>query len=227
MDLSELIQRQQELAKQVWIPQQETEGFQGENPLIFSFDIQYQGDIAYAAADIQQYKGECIGTYVAKIEVTFPYLPQFFCFREAPILLDLLARVQAHTQLRPDLLLIDGHGLAHPRKFGVACYMGVESKLPAIGCAKETLVKYEGELDVERGSTLPNYVENELVGYVLRTQTNIKPVFVSAGYGISLEKAKEIVLHLSPTYRISEPLRRADHAARSFAKGETGNWVEL
>lgn len=227
MDLSQLIQKQHELAQKVKIPQTAAEDFQLANPLIFSFDIQYQGDIAYTAVDIQQYDGALLGMYVAKIEVTFPYIPQFFCFREAPVLLEVLERVQQHTQLRPDLLLIDGHGLAHPRKFGVACYMGVETGIAAIGCAKETLVKYEGELDAARGATLANYVENELVGYVLRSQTNIKPVFVSAGYGISLDKAKEMVLHLTPSYRISEPLRRADHAARAFAKGEKHGAMEL
>jgi len=228
MDLTQLEKQQSEWARKVVIPTEKQNDYQPKaEDLIFSFDIQYQGEEAYIAADVQRFDNSLVGIFVTKLTATVPYIPQFFCFREAPLLLALLEKIAFQKKLKPDFILIDGHGLAHPRKFGVACYVGVETNLPTIGCAKETLVKYTGVLGQAKGEKLPIWVENEWVGSVLRTQDGIKPVFVSAGHLVSLETAEKMILHLTPNYRISEPLRRADQAARGFAKGEKGEWVIL
>jgi deoxyribonuclease V len=228
MDLTQLEKQQSEWAKKVVIPTEKQTDYQPKSEdLIFSFDIQYQGEEAYIAADVQRFDNSQLGIFVTQLTATVPYVPQFFCFREAPLLLALLEKIEAQKNIKPDFIVIDGHGLAHPRKFGVACYIGVETQIPTIGCAKETLVQYTGNLGEKKGESLPIWVENQLVGSVLRTQDGIKPVFVSAGNLVSLETAQQMILHLTPTYRISEPLRRADQAARGFAKGEKGNWIVL
>lgn len=144
----------------------------------------------------------------------------FFCFCEGPPFLKVVNLVQQYFNLKPDMLITDGHGIAHPRRFGVACWLGVQMNLPTIGCAKQTLLDYNGVLGKKRGSWLAVWLESEMVGKVLRTQDGVKPIFVSAGHRISLTTAAEVIFNLAPRYRLCEPLRRADQAARAFAKGK-------
>ena len=216
MNLTNLANLQEQWATEViisnYVPKDED--------VIFSLDIQYVGDTAFVALDVQRYSGELIGTYVDESEVEMPYVPQFFCFREGPPLLKIVKKVQEDFKLKPNVLIVDGHGIAHPRRFGVACWLGVQTNLPTIGCAKQTLLDYQGILDEQRGCTLPVYLENEEVGKVLRTQKAVKPVFVSVGHKINLITATEMILNLASRYRICEPLRRADQAARAYAKGK-------
>ena len=188
--------------------------------LIFSLDVQYDGDDAYVAVDIQEWNGHLIGQYLHHTKAEVPYIPGLFSFREGAVLKPAIQTLIKDWAMKPRLLLIDGHGTAHPRKFGVACWLGLELNLPAIGCAKEPLIKYDGDLGEERGSVLLLYQEKQQVGCVLRTRENVKPVYVSAGHKISQLASADIVLKLSNQYRISEPIRRADHVARRFAKGE-------
>ncbi len=220
MDTTDLENQQREMAKKVIIPSKEDSYFPENEDIIFSLDVQYVGEQAYVALDAQRWNGEHLGIYVSLQSTPFPYIPQFFSFREAPVLLALIRSVQEKYALKPSLLLIDGHGIAHPRKLGVASLVGLESHLPTIGCAKEPLLKYEGVLGQEKGSYISLFLENEEIGRVLRSQNGIKPVFVSAGHLINLENSCEVILSLSTTYRICEPHRRADQAARAFAKGE-------
>jgi deoxyribonuclease V len=221
IDIEALEVLQKGLAKKVIIPSTKEDYQLKSEDIIFSLDVQYVSEQAYVAVDAMHGSGELLGIFGSLQKVSFPYIPQFFSFREAPVLLAAIDLVREKTKLAPNLLLIDGHGIAHPRRFGVACYVGVELQIPTIGCAKEPLMKYEGNLGNERGSFISLYLENEEVGRVQRIQNGIKPVFTSAGHLISLETSCEIILQLSPFYRISEPLRRADHAARAYAKGET------
>lgn len=221
MDIEALESLQKELAKKVIIPKPH-EGYALKNEdIIFSLDVQYVGEQAYVAVDVMRGSGELIGIFGSLQTVDFPYIPQFFSFREAPVLLAAIKAVQEKAAIKPDLLIIDGHGIAHPRRFGVACYVGIELQVPTIGCAKEPLMRYEGSLAIERGSFISLYLDQEEVGRVQRTQNGIKPVFTSAGHLIDLETSCSIILQFSTLYRISEPLRRADHAARSYAKGES------
>lgn len=212
---------QHEFSRKVIVPSREDSFVpSNDDALIFSLDVQYVGEEGFVALDVMSFGGDHRGIFVCRERTTFPYIPQFFSFREAPLLLNTIRLVQEQKGLQPALLLIDGHGLAHPRKFGIASHVGVEMDVPTIGCAKETLLRYSGELGELRGNTLPVLLEGEEVGRVLRTQNGKNPVFVSVGHLIELGVACEIVLNLSSAYRISETLRRADMAARAFARGE-------
>jgi deoxyribonuclease V len=220
MDLTNLINLQEQWAAKVIISPNNVDYVLQAEDIIFSLDIQYVDDTAFVALDVQRYSGEIIGTFVNQTHVKMPYIPKFFCFREGPPLLKIIKAVQQNFDLKPNILITDGHGIAHPRRFGVACWLGVQTNLPTIGCAKQTLLDYHGILGEQRGSTLPVYSENEEVGKVLRTQKAIKPVFVSVGHQINLTTATEIILNLASSYRICEPIRRADQAARAYAKGK-------
>jgi deoxyribonuclease V len=216
---SNLSRIQEELAKRVEIPHDDL-GYQvKQSDIIFSLDAQYSSDQAYVALDVREWNGKIQGTYVGTAKVEVPYIPHFFCFREGPPLMEIINAARSRLSLQPDLIIVDGHGIAHPKRFGLACWIGVSTNTPAIGCAKETLVWYDGELEKTRGNHLYIRDNNDIVGAVLVTQNNTRPVFVSSGHRVSLKTAMEVVLHLSCKYRISEPLRRADQSARAYAKG--------
>lgn len=142
----------------------------------------------------------------ASAPVTFPYVPGLLSFREMPPLL----RAWERLERRPDVVLFDAHGLAHPRRFGLACHGGVWLDVPAVGCAKSVLVGEHREPGRTKGARAPLRHEGEVVGTALRTRDDVRPVFVSVGHRIDLETAEELVLGVSPRYRIPEPIRRAD-----------------
>lgn len=148
----------------------------------------------------------------AYCHVQFPYVPTLFSFRELPPIMAALSQL---TQ-RPDLIICDGQGRAHPQRFGLACHLGVLYDVPTIGCAKNSLLGHY-DLPVEqRGAytTLydKEYHPQEVIGQVVRTQAKIKPVFVSVGHCISLDTARHWVLHCAPRYRLPETTRQADQA---------------
>jgi deoxyribonuclease V len=142
-------------------------------------------------------------------ETKFPYMPGLFAFREAPSLLDALSELS----VEPDVLVCDGQGLAHPRRFGLACHLGVLTDIPSIGVGKTAMGRYEppGE---ERGAWSPLRLDDEVVGRALRTQRGVKPVFVSVGHRFTLDAACDLVLRLAPKYRLPETIRAADHLGR-------------
>ncbi|MEU9824262.1 deoxyribonuclease V [Micromonospora chersina] len=140
----------------------------------------------------------------------FGYVPGLFAFRELPALLAALERLT----VRPDLLVCDGHGLAHPRRFGLACHLGLVTGLPAIGVGKTPLVGAWDEPAPQRGAWTPLRDGGEVVGRVLRTRDGVKPVFVSVGHRMSLDNAVDRVLALTPRYRLPETTRTADHLCR-------------
>lgn len=211
---------QKKLASRVLVLPDEQPHVFHPNELIFSLDVQYDGDDAYVAVDIQEWGGRVIGQFLYQTKAEVPYIPGLFSFREGAVLAPAIKALIKNWQMMPSLLLVDGHGTAHPRKFGVACWLGIELNVPSIGCAKEPLIKYEGNLGNDRGDELALRQGKEVIGLVLRTQKDVKPVYVSAGHQTSQAAAAEIVLHLASKYRICEPIRRADHTARRFAKGE-------
>lgn len=151
-----------------------------------------------------------------KMEITFPYVPGLFSFREIPPL------VEAFTKLknRPDLIICDGHGVAHPKEAGMASHLGVELDIPTIGCAKKRLIGFyqKEELKSNRGSEVNLIWNNKIIGKVLRTQDNVKPVFVSIGHKISLETAIDWILKVTTKYRLPETTREADHLVNSVLK---------
>ncbi|MFV2113468.1 deoxyribonuclease V [Micromonospora sp. LOL_025] len=147
----------------------------------------------------------------------FAYVPGLFAFRELPALLDALDRLS----VRPELLVCDGHGLAHPRRFGLACHLGVVTGLPAIGVGKTPLLGEWAPPADRRGSWAPLRDGGEVVGRVLRTRDGVKPVFVSVGHRMSLDDATARVLALTPRYRLPETTRTADRLCRdALAAGE-------
>jgi deoxyribonuclease V len=140
---------------------------------------------------------------------TFPYIPGLLSFREAPAALDALAQLA----IRPDLLLCDGQGLAHPRRLGLACHIGLLSDIPAIGVAKTRLVGQHEQVPELRGSLQPLWHRGERVGMVLRTRDKVKPLYVSVGHRISLESAIDYVMACTPRYRLPETTRQAHRLA--------------
>ena len=145
----------------------------------------------------------------AEMPTRLPYIPGLLSFREVPAILDALRKLSCE----PDLVLCDGQGLAHPRRFGVACHLGVETSLCTIGVAKSRLCGEAEEPGRERGATTALNERGETIGTVLRTRTGVRPVFVSIGHRISLARATELVLNCAPRYRLPEPIRRADRLA--------------
>jgi deoxyribonuclease V len=148
----------------------------------------------------------------------FDYVPGLFAFRELPALLAALGRLSA----APDLLVCDGHGLAHPRRFGLACHLGVVTGLPALGVGKTPLVGQWEPPGRSRGEWTDLRDGADIVGRVLRTQDGVKPVFVSVGHRIGLDSACARVLALSPRYRLPETTRQADQRCRQALAALSG-----
>ncbi|MFC3993052.1 deoxyribonuclease V [Actinoplanes siamensis] len=142
----------------------------------------------------------------------FRYVPGLFAFREVPALMAALAKLT----VRPDVLVCDGHGLAHPRRFGLAAHLGVLTDLPSFGVGKTRLVGEWEPVGEERGSRSALIDEGETVGAVLRTRTGVKPVFVSVGHRIALDNACALTLRLAPRHRLPETTRAADRACRDL-----------
>lgn len=138
-------------------------------------------------------------------KATFPYMPGFLSFRELPPLLEAFALLGR----RPDLVICDGQGLAHPRRFGLACHLGLLLDLPSIGCGKTRLIGRHREPGRRRGSSCRLLDNDEVIGRVVRTRTEVKPVYVSVGHRISLDTACRWVLKLARPFRLPEPVRAA------------------
>jgi deoxyribonuclease V len=147
---------------------------------------------------------------IAIRRLTFPYIPGLLSFREAAAVIAALRKL--HTY--PDVLLYDGNGFAHPRRFGSACHIGVLANLPTIGCAKSRLIGSHAEPSRKRGSSTPLVDDGQVIGSVLRTQDGVRPVYVSIGHRMDVLAAERIVLQSAPRYRLPEPLRLADQLAR-------------
>jgi deoxyribonuclease V len=138
--------------------------------------------------------------------VNFPYIPGLLSFREAPLILEAFEKLKQS----PDLLIIDGHGIAHPRRFGIACHIGLLLDVPSIGCAKTLLLGEYDEPCPEQGGFSYLKDQEEIIGAVLRTRSNVKPVFVSIGHKVNLKDSIKFVLNCCCGYRLPETTRRAD-----------------
>ncbi len=162
-----------------------------------------------AVALFDYFTMELIETARAIVPITFPYVPGLLSWREGP------AVVAAFEQLErePDVILIDGHGIAHPRRFGIASHIGVLLDKPTIGVAKTRLVGAYDEPAVRRGASSALREKGEEVGTVVRTKTGVQPVFVSVGQAVTLPDAVKVVLDCCRGYRLPEPTRQAHLAA--------------
>jgi len=151
-----------------------------------------------------------VGSALVHRRLTFPYVPGLLSIREAPAIVGALHQLS----VRPDVLLVDGQGLAHPRRFGLACHLGVLTDIPTIGVAKSRLVGTYEEPNIERGAWSPLTDRGETIGAVLRTRSAVQPVFVSIGHRISLQTAIDVVLRCTGHFRLPEPIRAADRLSR-------------
>jgi deoxyribonuclease V len=146
---------------------------------------------------------------IAHLPTRFPYVPGLLSFREAPAALEALSRLT----IQPDLLLVDGQGWAHPRRMGLACHLGLISGIPSIGVAKSRLVGQHETVPKERGSQVPLIHKGDVIGVVLRTRTNVKPLYVSVGHRVSLDSAVVYTLACAPKFRLPETTRQAHRLA--------------
>ncbi len=167
----------------------------------------------FAAAVRLDPTAELQASALASAPLRFPYVPGYLAFREAPAALEALAVLGAL-----DLLFVDGHGLAHPRRFGIACHLGVLLDLPTVGVAKSRLVGEHEEPGPEPGAAVPLVDRGEVVGMVLRTRARVRPVYVSVGHRISLERAVELTLAFCRGFRLPEPTRLADRLSRAHGR---------
>jgi deoxyribonuclease V len=148
----------------------------------------------------------------ARGEISFPYVPGLFAFREGPVLLKAFGKLNT----KPDVMIFDGQGIAHPRGIGLASHLGLWLDLPSIGCTKTPLLKDFAWPEPLEGSFEWIRIKGKKVGAVLRTKVKVKPIFVSPGHRIDLQTSIQIVLATCREFRIPEPLRRAHHASRNM-----------
>ena len=186
---------------------------------IAGLDAHYRVDLVWAAAVLMTLPNlATVGSALVHRPLAFPYVPGLLSFREVPAIIEALRQLPE----RPDLLLADGQGLAHPRRFGLACHLGVLADVPSIGVAKSRLVGTYEEPGVERGAWSPLTDGGEIIGAVLRTRRAVRPVFVSIGHRISLQTAIDLVLRCTRHYRVPEPIRAADWLSRHHPAGSDG-----
>lgn len=148
----------------------------------------------------------------SSLKISFPYVPGLLTFREGPVILKTFRKIKH----KPDVVLFDGQGICHPRRLGLATHLGILLNIPTIGCAKTLLWGSYNPVAKSRGSYSAIYdnITREVIGIALRTRTAVKPIFVSVGYKIGLERSRELILALSPKFRIPEPLRYAHRLAK-------------
>ncbi len=187
-----------------------TEADLGEIHRVAGVDIGFEGDLARAAVVVLSYPDlEPLNQSVARVPVTFPYIPGLLAFREAPAAVAALEALSTE----PDLFIVDGHGLAHPRRMGIACHLGVLLDKPTIGCAKSRLVGTFREPGTERGAWTRLYAGDEVIGALVRSRSGVRPIFVSIGHKVDLETAINLTLGCCRGYRLPETTRWAHRVA--------------
>jgi deoxyribonuclease V len=178
---------------------------------IAGVDAGYRNKIAYAAVVVLTLTDlKILEAATAARPISFPYIPGLLSFREGPAALQALDKLKT----APDLLMIDGQGISHPRRFGIASHIGLLTGIPSVGCAKTRLLGNYDEPQLERGSTAYLKESGETLGAVVRTRTGVKPVFVSIGHLMDLNDSIRIILESCRGYRIPEPIRRAHQLAK-------------
>ncbi len=184
---------------------------------VAGFDLAYEKkkNLLIAGMVVLDYPAlEICDEKIETAEITFPYISGFLSFREAPAILKLLDRYPNP----PDVLVLDGHGIAHPRGLGIASHVGVLTDLPAIGCAKSRLIGEYDDPDQHRGKMSTLSYKGKEVGCVLRTRSAVKPVFVSVGHRAVLDQACRFMLSCCRGYRIPEPTRLAHNFVTRYKK---------
>ena len=180
--------------------------------IVAGVDVGFEkaGTVTRAAVALLHFPSlEPLGNAIARTATTFPYIPGLLSFREIPAVLKAMEQLEA----KPDLLLCDGQGIAHPRRCGIASHLGVLLDIPSIGVAKTRLTGTHGTLPKPKGSRIPLMDGDEQIGSVLRTRTGVKPLYISPGHRISIDTADELVLRCTTRYRLPETTRQAHRLA--------------
>lgn len=214
IDPSEAKQLQNELREQISL-----QPLQNEPELVAGADISFDfgSNLMHSAIIVLELgKLQPVARSLASDETPFPYIPGLLAFREMPVLL----KAWEQLQIKPDVLILDGHGIAHPRRMGIATHFGIEIGHPTIGCAKNILTGTYGELDVEKGATAELLDKDEKIGLALRSRTKVNPVYISPGHKLSFGDAYSIVMKALTKYKLPKTTRLAHHYANKLRKGE-------
>lgn len=186
-----------------------------EPELIAAADAAFSGDVVFSAASLYRLRGLThLQDVFSESKAGFDYMPGLLAFREGKALIDAIRRLG----ISPDLILIDGHGIAHPKGIGIASHIGVILNIPTLGCAKSRLVGEYQEPGPAKGEWSYLFYRGVKVGVVLRTKTDVQPVFVSPGHLVDIESSVEIVMKCVEDYRIPEPLRTADRLSKEMKR---------
>lgn len=186
------------------------ESLRSEPEVIAGIDVSLKGGQVRAAVVLLSYPDLMpLQATTAEMPVSFPYVPGLLAFREGPVVLSVLEKLSC----RPDVLMFDAQGLAHPRRMGLATHLGVLLDTPAVGCAKSRLCGTHLVPDRHKGSWVPLLDGDEVIGAVVRTRDGVSPVFVSIGHRVDLETAISLVLNCATKYRLPEPTRWAHRVA--------------
>jgi deoxyribonuclease V len=184
--------------------------------VIAGVDVSVKGGHARAAVVLLSYPDLApFQAAMAERPVSFPYVPGLLAFREGPVVLAALARLDG----RPDVVMFDAQGLAHPRRVGLATHLGVLLDVPAVGCAKSRLCGKHEEPGEKKGCWTPLVDGDEVIGAVVRTRDRVRPVFVSIGHRVDLESSVSLVLACAARYRLPEPTRWAHRVAGGESLG--------
>jgi len=216
VSIPEAVAIQRELRKHI-VPQPPA-GFAPR--LVAGADISFDpgGDHAFAGIVVVDVVSmQTVASASVRAEIRFPYVPGLLSFREIPP----LERAWAALEMRPDVMIFDGAGYAHPRRCGLACHAGLVFGVPSIGCAKSILVGTHGPLGPERGATADLVHRGEVVGMAVRLRANVQPVYVSIGHLIDLPTAVAVVESVTTRFRLPETTRRAHHVVNEARRAAT------
>lgn len=202
----EAIALQQELRQRV----QTTNGFDPDAiRTVAGIDVSLKGEGQAAIVVLSYPDLEPLDQATATVKLTFPYVPGLLSFRESPLVLAAWEKLQK----KPDLLMVDGQGYAHPRRFGIACHLGLLLDKPSLGVAKSVLVGRYENLGENAGDEAPLVHQDETIGIVLRSKARTNPLIISLGHRIGLPTAVQFVQSCLRGYRLPEPTRQAHNAA--------------
>lgn len=181
--------------------------------LVAGVDVSVKNEVSQAAVVVLTFPElQVIETVLSHRPTPFPYIPGLLSFREGPVLEEAFEKLQNV----PDVFIFDGMGIAHPRRIGIAAHMGLWLQKPTIGCGKTLLIGHFTEPGREKGAHSPLIDRKEVIGEVLRTRDDTKPVFISPGHLADIPTSVEFVMRCTPKYRLPEPIRQAHNAAGQF-----------
>jgi deoxyribonuclease V len=198
--------------------------YRGKPRCVAGVDAAFSVDRVFAAACLYRYPElALIEQAYAVTKLLFPYVPGFLSFREGPAIIAAIKKLKN----KPDIVLVDGQGIAHPRGIGIASHLGVLLGIPTIGCAKTRLIGKFTEPEKKTGSRSALRHEGKRVGSVLRTRDGVRPLFISPGHKINITGAVRIVLGCTRDYRIPEPLRCADMLSKAVKRSDVDGGGKL